>query len=213
MDVVIVGEDVRFPFDRAGRTVEALEPTGRAEGINIAIRDRRRGPRAVAAEELLKDRSITVDPSLVPGVGVVANDGFVVAALLDRHHERADDGEPGVAAPTRLSPKLLRRPRGPIGIEPADGHDPIAVAVAVFRVVLGSGRGNRGGRGSCLPLGGAVGFQRQVVQRVPAEVHDRDQVTLKLNLADEGGLEKDDGGKDAQSPVPAHPRQEQQPNG
>src|SRR5262249_14154756 len=84
LDVVVVGEDVGFPFDFAGGTVEAFEPAGRAEGVDVAVGDGRRRAGAVAAERLAEVGRILVDPTLMARGGAIADDGFVVAPLFDR---------------------------------------------------------------------------------------------------------------------------------
>src|SRR5207244_9425692 len=63
LNVVVVGEDVRLPFDRAGRAVEALEPAGRAERVNVAVGNGRRRPRAIAPERLAEMGWVAVDPA------------------------------------------------------------------------------------------------------------------------------------------------------
>src|SRR5262249_26428976 len=142
-----------------------------------------RGARPVAAEPLAEERRPGVGPALATTGRVVANDGLLVAALLDGDGHAAGDGEARVAAADRLAPQLAGRVRLPVGFQ--GGADDLAVAprTEVAGEVVGRGfdqrrRASRGRAGAV-----TVPFEEVVVRGVPAEREGGHHVAPEVDLA------------------------------
>src|SRR5262249_2148967 len=96
--------------------IDAEELARRAQRVDAAGVDRRRGARPVA-EDIAEVGLVGVRPILIARVAVVADQRLLAAALLPRDGPLARPGRAGEAAAARLAPEDLRRGRFPVGRE------------------------------------------------------------------------------------------------
>src|SRR5205823_2038270 len=101
----------------ARRRVEAVEHALGAQRVNLALVEGGRGARAGAGDDLGEADAVAVRPDFVAGVGRVADDDLLLAALLLRVQAVADHRERRPPRPDEVPPNFSRRVLLPVGGE------------------------------------------------------------------------------------------------
>ena len=147
------------------RRVERVQDAGRAERVDAAVVERRRGARAGAAVRLPEPDRVAVPPDRLAGVEPVAGDHLVLAALLLRVDELALDREGRPAGADRAAPQLDRRRCRPVGLDPHAADDAVAIGSAEAGPVGLRGRRRRRAAGPRVALAAVAAPMPQVEAR------------------------------------------------
>src|SRR5262249_52009052 len=124
----ILGQRIAAPQVLAGRGVEAVEDAGAAQRVDAIANDGRRGARAVTALFVVQAHVVFVLPARLAGLQFVADDQFLVFALLLRDGVVAYDGERGPAQTDASPPQFLRGPCLPIAAQAHTVDHAVAIA-------------------------------------------------------------------------------------
>src|SRR5262249_47866706 len=115
--------------------VEAVELAGRAEGIDLPLVKRRRGPRPQTTNRLVEAGVVRVPPQLVAGPGVIAHHQLDLVELFLRVQPRADDREGTPARTDAVPPHLRRGLLIPVSRDPDSRQAGIAIGPAKARPI------------------------------------------------------------------------------
>src|SRR5262249_27122597 len=130
-----IRQDVARPDFLARAGVEAVELAGRPHRVDLAVAERRRGPRAGTGHYLAEARLVGMLPQFGARVRLIADHDLVVAALLLCVEPVADYRERGPARSDAMPPEQLRRVLLPIGEDADAGTAAVAVGTAKARPI------------------------------------------------------------------------------
>src|SRR5262249_25125309 len=147
------------PHDGAASLVEDVHDPRRPQRVHATVAEGRRRARTGAGVRLPEPGGVAVLPHRLAGGRLVARHHLVLAALLLGEEAVAVDREGRPARPDRPAPRLDRRGRGPVGLDPDTGDDAVAMGAAEagplgLRRRRFGGRRWRGGRRALVAGGG-----------------------------------------------------------
>src|SRR6516225_2457849 len=105
---------VALPDGFASGRVKTIECPLGAQSVDPPAVEGRSAPRTGAGNGLGETGVVQMDPALRAGRRIVANDSFLLPALLLRVESSRDHGEGGPAGTDALTPDLARRLRSPV---------------------------------------------------------------------------------------------------
>ena len=120
-----------------------------------------RGPRPVAAHDLLEKRLPGIGPDLSSGLKLIGRHDLAVTPLLNGKNHSFGDDHGGVTAAHLLPPEFGRAVNGPVGPNPRRTVD----AVALRPAEVGPGKGRSGVRRSSGNFPGSSGAGRCRLRR------------------------------------------------